>query len=127
MGIHEPVPTRSVSEDGNRSAGEPQSPCVAGSAYHFSVAQYHEMIAAGILGEGERIELLEGGVLQMSPKGPRHVFAVQALLARLTPMLPAGWHARCQDPITLLDSELAGQRLGEILVADLMPPGGANS
>jgi Uma2 family endonuclease len=34
------------------------------------------------------------------------VFAVQELLARLAPLLPAGWHARCQDPLTFSDSEL---------------------
>jgi Uma2 family endonuclease len=75
------------------------------SAYRFTVEQYHEMVEAGILGENDRIELIEGNVLQMSPKGPRHVFAVQELLSRLAPLLPAGWHARCQDPLTLSDSE----------------------
>lgn len=75
------------------------------SAYRFTVEQYHEMIEAGILGENDRIELIEGNVLQMSPKGPRHVFAVQELLAKLAPLLPVGWHARCQDPLTLSDSE----------------------
>lgn len=63
------------------------------------------MIDAGILGENDRIELLEGGILHMSPKGPRHVFTVQELSARLAPLLPADWHLRVQDPLTLAESE----------------------
>ncbi|HUY91490.1 MAG TPA: Uma2 family endonuclease, partial [Pirellulales bacterium] len=98
MSIHEPVSTRSVGEEQPRS-------CVAGLPYRFTVDQYHEMIDAGILGENERIELLEGGILHMSPRGPRHVFAVQELAARLAPLLPADWHLRSQDPLTLAESE----------------------
>src|SRR6185437_2822755 len=30
---------------------------------------------------------------------------VQEALAKLSPLLPAGWHVRCQDPLTLADSE----------------------
>ena len=98
MSIHEPLSIRSVGNE------QPQA-CVAGSPYRFTVAQYHEMIDAGILGENDRIELLEGGVLHMSRKGPRHVFAVQELSARLAPLLPADWHLRVQDPLTLAESE----------------------
>ncbi|HXT59594.1 MAG TPA: Uma2 family endonuclease, partial [Pirellulales bacterium] len=87
------------------AAPHDESPAFGVSPYRFTVGQYHEMIEAGILGENDRIELLEGGILQMSPKGPRHVFAVQEALAKLSPLLPAGWHVRCQDPLTLADSE----------------------
>ena len=98
MSIHEPEPIRSVGEEQPRA-------CIAGAPYRFTVEQYHEMIDAGILGENDRIEFLEGGILHMSPKGPRHVFAVQELAARLAPLLPADWHLRTQDPLTLADSE----------------------
>lgn len=94
MSIHEP-PAASIA---------PPLECGV-SPYRFTVDQYHEMIDAGILGENDRIELLEGGILYMSPKGPRHVFAVQELSARLTPLLPADWHLRIQDPLTLAESE----------------------
>ncbi len=98
MSIHEPLSIRSPAE------ARPQDG-IAGAPYRFTVEQYHEMIDAGILGENDRIELLEGGVLRMSPKGPRHVFVVQELSARLAPLLPADWHLRAQDPLTLADSE----------------------
>lgn len=98
MSIHEPISIRCVGE-------EPSKTCIAGSPYRFTVSQYHEMINAGILGENDRIELLEGGILHMSPKGPRHVFTVQELSARLSPLLPADWHLRSRDPLMLVGSE----------------------
>ena len=98
VSIHEPL---SISSAGQ----EPPQTCVGGSLYRFTVAQYHELIDAGILGENDRIELLEGDILHMSPKGPRHVFAVQELSARLAPLLPADWRLRVQDPLTLAESE----------------------
>jgi Uma2 family endonuclease len=38
----------------------------------FSVAEIEEMIRAGIIDEDERIELIGGEVVPMSPKGARH-------------------------------------------------------
>ena len=42
----------------------------------FTVAEYHRMGEAGILGEDERVELIEGEIVQMTPIGPRHVGSV---------------------------------------------------
>lgn len=38
----------------------------------FTVADYHRMAAAGILGEDDRVELLEGEIVEMSPIGSSH-------------------------------------------------------
>ena len=38
----------------------------------FTVAELEQMVAAGILDEDERIELIGGEVVPMSPKGNRH-------------------------------------------------------
>ena len=37
----------------------------------FSVEEYHRMAEAGILGADERVELIEGEIVQMAPIGPR--------------------------------------------------------
>ncbi len=42
----------------------------------FTVHDYHRMVGAGILSEDDRVELIRGEVLAMSPIGPRHSAAV---------------------------------------------------
>jgi Uma2 family endonuclease len=42
----------------------------------FTVHNYHRMAEAGIFGPDERVELIEGEVLEMSPLGHRHMICV---------------------------------------------------
>jgi Uma2 family endonuclease len=42
----------------------------------FTVEEYHRMGEAGILGEDERVELIEGEIVQMAPIGVRHIGCV---------------------------------------------------
>lgn len=42
----------------------------------FTVDEYHAMAAAGVLDEDERVELLDGEIVEMSPIGPPHFSAV---------------------------------------------------
>lgn len=39
----------------------------------FTVAEYYRMAQAGILGEDERVELIDGEIVQMTPIGPGHM------------------------------------------------------
>ena len=73
--------------------------------YRISVAKYHEMIRAGILGEDDPIELLEGLLVPKMPKHPPHVTANNLLAAALAKIIPEGFVLRLQDPITLKRSE----------------------
>lgn len=45
----------------------------------FTVAEYYRMAEAGILSEDERIELLEGEIVEMTPIGSRHAACVISL------------------------------------------------
>jgi Uma2 family endonuclease len=42
----------------------------------FTVEEYHRMAEAGIFGEDERVELIEGEIVQMAPIGPQHAGCV---------------------------------------------------
>ncbi|GIW50689.1 MAG: hypothetical protein KatS3mg081_0044 [Gemmatimonadales bacterium] len=67
----------------------------------FTVAEYHKMAEAGILGEDDRVELLEGELVAMAPIGSRHATCVR----RLNYLLSRGVGERAivdvQNPIRL--------------------------
>ncbi len=73
--------------------------------HRFTVAQYHRMIATGVLTENDRVELLEGWIVDKMPQHPAHAGTISILLAKLQAKLPKGWFIRVQSPITLEDSE----------------------
>jgi Uma2 family endonuclease len=63
------------------------------------------MIATGVITENDRVELLEGWIVDKMPQHPAHAGTISVVDARLSPKLPKGWIIRIQSPITLEDSE----------------------
>lgn len=49
--------------------------------HRFTVDEYHKMGEAGIFGEDDRVELVEGEIVEMTPIGWRHAEAVDRLNA----------------------------------------------
>jgi Uma2 family endonuclease len=65
----------------------------------ISVEEYHKMIEAGIFDEDERLELLEGVIVPMSPQSPDHADLVQWLTNRLVRLIGDGYDVRPQLPL----------------------------
>lgn len=70
----------------------------------WSIEEYHQMIAAGILSD-RRVELLEGEIIEMSPEGPLHTFYGEGLANYLRRQLWGRAWVREARPVTLADSE----------------------
>ena len=69
----------------------------------FTVAEYDRMVAVGILGKEDRVELIEGEVLKMSPIGDRHMACVDRISALLLPPLLGKAIVRIQGSLSLGD------------------------
>jgi Uma2 family endonuclease len=69
--------------------------------HRLTVADYYRMAEAGIFGEDDRVELIEGEIFDMPPLGVDHVYTVNRLTT--TFVLRAGLKAMVsvQNPIGL--------------------------
>ncbi len=92
----------------------------------FTVEEYYQMARAGILGEDDRVELLEGEIVEMSPIGHRHALCVKRLTRAFYRLFADVAVISVQDPVHLgeysdpqLDLVLA--RLPDDLYAEQHP------
>jgi len=76
---------------------------VAATRRRFTRKEYHRMAEAGILGEDDRVELIRGEIVEMSPIGPRHSAFVDNLTRLLVRRLPDDAIVRVQGPVALAD------------------------
>src|SRR6478609_8499628 len=94
----------------------------------FTVDEYERMIEAGILTENDRVELVEGEIIEMAAKGSSHAACVTRITdlfyryARQTAII------RVQDPIRIgssseLEPDVALLRLRDDLYANSHPDG----
>jgi Uma2 family endonuclease len=71
----------------------------------FTVHEYHRMAEAGIFGEDERVELIEGEVVEMNPIGSRHAMCVIRLTRLLVPLAGEDAFVSPQNPVRLGEYE----------------------
>lgn len=70
-------------------------------AHRFTVEEYHRMGQAGVFHEDERVELIDGQVVEMSPIGPRHAACVDRLNRWLSQRAGERAIVRVQGPVVL--------------------------
>ena len=84
--------SRSVADEASIEIAEP-------SARLFTVDEYYRMAEVGILRPDERVQLIEGVIVQMPAIGPRHAFNVTRLTELLMRRLAGRAMIRGQSPI----------------------------
>ncbi len=67
----------------------------------FTVQEYHQMAEAGVLHEDDRIELIHGKIIQMSPIGRNHAAIVRRLANFLIPQLASQAIVDVQNPVRI--------------------------
>jgi len=85
--------------------------------HRLSVEDVYRMVAAGVLDEDDRIELVQGVLVDMVPIGPEHDGAVEWLTEHFTRVSDRSWRVRVQS--TLLVS--GGYVLPDLVVVDPLP------
>ena len=71
--------------------------------HSFTVAEYERMGQVGIFSEDDRVELVNGEIIEMSPIGERHAACVDFLTQFITLRLKRGAIVRIQNPVLLDD------------------------
>src|SRR2546425_9806497 len=69
--------------------------------HRFSVTDYYRMAETGVLKPGDRVELLDGKIIDMSPIGPLHSGAVNRLIRLFGKMAGGRWLVSAQNPVHL--------------------------
>lgn len=69
----------------------------------FNAAEYYRMAEAGVLSPDDRVELIEGEIVRMSPVGSRHAACVRRLDALLNREAGHVAQVSVQSPIRLSD------------------------
>jgi Uma2 family endonuclease len=70
---------------------------------YFNVNEFYRMAAAGVFSEDDRLELIEGEILEMSPIGSRHASCVGRLTALFGRQVGSQVIVWVQNPIRLDD------------------------
>jgi Uma2 family endonuclease len=76
-------------------------PIPAMRRHPLTVEQFQQMIAHGILTKDDRVELLDGEILAMSPINPSHAGVVKRLNHLFNHLIPNDVIVAVQDPVQL--------------------------
>jgi Uma2 family endonuclease len=86
--------------------------------HRFTVDEFHRMGEAGILSEGERVELIHGEIVEMTPIGSAHAACVRDLDEWLQPTLRGEAVVSAQQPLIV---EYDGEPIPDIVILRMRP------
>ena len=75
------------------------------AARRFNVKEYHKLAEAGILGEDDRVELLDGQIMVMAPIGENHRTVVDLLAELFADQRKGRYCVAPQNPILIDDQD----------------------
>jgi Uma2 family endonuclease len=79
------------------------SPQLASGLYRLTVRQYDRMIDDGTIVEDNRVELIEGLLVNRMGRKRPHIVAGNKGLRLLSGIVPNGWYVAKEDPIVVSD------------------------
>ena len=65
----------------------------------LTVDQYDQMVEDGILPQTNRLELIEGRIVEKARQSPPQAFSSESCRDALASLVPASWHVRCGNPV----------------------------
>jgi Uma2 family endonuclease len=80
-------------------------PTIPPRLYRLSVEQYDELARLGVLGKSDRVELIEGLLVEKMTKNHRHVITTLLIHRAFDRALPEGWFVATEIPVVLARSE----------------------
>ena len=88
--------------------------------HRFTVEEYHKMGEAGIFHADDRVELIDGEVVEMSPIGWRHARCVSRLNMPLARLAGDRFVVSVQNPLTISEY---GEPQPDLVLHEEPPPG----
>lgn len=85
--------------------------------HRLTIEQYHAMVSAGVLADGDPIELLEGWLVEKVSKNPPHTTATRLIRAALNSLISADYLIDSQEPVTLLAGEFGSEPEPDVFIA----------
>jgi len=73
--------------------------------YRLSVEQYEAMVASGAFKKEDRLELIEGSLVEKMTKGPNHSTGSEDCWRAIHAVLAGGWLVRIEKPIRIPDRD----------------------
>lgn len=69
--------------------------------HRFTIEEYHKMAEVGLLSENDRVELIDGEIVEMTPIGWRHANCVNDLTMLLARFAGDRYVVSVQNPLTI--------------------------